>query len=51
MLCLMCFFVVVGIFGMNIKNNVENEYGMFLLVVLFGLVVMIGMFIILLCVC
>ena len=43
--------VVVGIFGMNIKNNVENEHGMFLLVVLLGSAATIGMFIILLRVC
>ena len=50
-LCLTCFSVVVGIFGMNIKNNVENEHGMFLLVVLLGSAATIGMFIILLRVC
>ena len=50
-LCLTCFSVVVGIFGMNIKNNVENEHGMFLMVVLLGSAATIGMFIILLRVC
>ncbi|OUS45627.1 magnesium transporters: cora family [Ostreococcus tauri] len=31
-LCLTCFSVVVGIFGMNIKNNIENRHDMFLVV-------------------
>ena len=50
-LSLTCFSVVVGIFGMNIKNNIETEYSMFLLVVILGTIATIGLFILLLRVC
>ena len=50
-LSLTCFSVVVGIFGMNIKNNIETEYSMFLVVVILGTIATIGLFLLLLRVC
>ena len=50
-LSLTCFSVVVGIFGMNIKNNIENEHDAFLFVAWFGTAGTVGMFLLLLRVC
>ncbi len=50
-LSLTCFSVVVGIFGMNIKNNIENEHDAFLFVAWFGAAGTVGMFLLLLRVC
>jgi magnesium transporter len=50
-LSLTCFSVVVGIFGMNIANDVENTHGMFLLVVILGSFATLGLFLVLLRVC
>lgn len=50
-LSLTCFSVVVGIFGMNIKNNIETDYSMFLVVVILGTIATIGLFLLLLRVC
>ena len=47
-LSLTCFSVVVGIFGMNIKNNIENEHDAFLFVAWFGTAGTVGMFLLLL---
>jgi magnesium transporter len=50
-LSLTCFSVVVGIFGMNITNDVEDKHGMFLLVVILGSFATLGLFLVLLRVC
>ena len=50
-LSLTCFSVVVGIFGMNIKNNIENKHDAFLFVAWFGTFATVGMFLLLLRVC
>jgi len=50
-LSLTCFSVVVGIFGMNIANDIENKHGMFLLVVILGSFATLGLFLVLLRVC
>jgi len=50
-LSLTCFSVVVGIFGMNIKNNIENKHDAFLFVAWFGTAATVGMFLLLLRVC
>lgn len=50
-LCLTCFSVVVGIFGMNIKNNIENRHDMFLVVVVVGTIATLALLGLLLRVC